>query len=198
MDNGYLNWGVTVAPMKVSETRAQLRFSKWLESMRKDVECTFGILKGRWRILKAGVRVQGTSKADMIWKTCCALHNWLLEVDGLNEDWHSDWIGDLGNLNQQDLPTGVQAAIVVEDGMYDSSQMGRGNDCYLYDENGDDGEEPVGDDVIGTDSHGKIIVRSMKMMDFREKLVKHFDIAFKRNEVCWPRARMNNREEPDV
>jgi hypothetical protein len=24
---------------------------------------------------------------DMIWKTCCALHNWLLEVDGLDEQW---------------------------------------------------------------------------------------------------------------
>jgi len=26
--------------------------------MRKDVECTFGILKGMWQILKAGVRIQ--------------------------------------------------------------------------------------------------------------------------------------------
>jgi len=25
----------------------EMRWSKWLESMRKDVECAFGILKGR-------------------------------------------------------------------------------------------------------------------------------------------------------
>ena len=37
----------------------EIRWSKWLESMRKDVECTFGIMKGRWRILSGlpGVRL---------------------------------------------------------------------------------------------------------------------------------------------
>jgi hypothetical protein len=30
-DNGYLNWGVTIPPLKEAETRAELRFSKWLE-----------------------------------------------------------------------------------------------------------------------------------------------------------------------
>ena len=89
VDNGYLNWAVTVPPMKNTDTRAQLRFSKWLESMRKDVECTFGILKGRWRVLKAGVRLHGTKTVDSVWKTCCALHNWLLEVDGLDNTWHN-------------------------------------------------------------------------------------------------------------
>jgi hypothetical protein len=29
------------------------------ESLRRDVECCFGILKGRWRILKVGVRLHG-------------------------------------------------------------------------------------------------------------------------------------------
>ena len=57
--------------------------------MRKDVECTFGILKGRWRILKVGVSLYGNKRGldtvDNTWKTCCALHNMLLEEDGL--DW---------------------------------------------------------------------------------------------------------------
>ena len=54
VDNGYLNWPMTAPPFKRSTNRAEIRFSSWLESMRKDVECTFGILKGRWRILKQG------------------------------------------------------------------------------------------------------------------------------------------------
>jgi Plant transposon protein len=87
VDNGYLNWPTTVPPMKITTSRAEIRFSAWLESMRKDVECTFGILKGRWRILKTGIRLHGTENADKIWKTCCALHNMLLEVDGLDEKW---------------------------------------------------------------------------------------------------------------
>ena len=47
VDNGYLNWPTTVPPIKSPSTYDELRWSKWLESLRKDVECTFGILKGR-------------------------------------------------------------------------------------------------------------------------------------------------------
>ena len=72
VDNGYLHWPVTVPPLTTpvnalhtflaplprredkphhahaqKETYSELRWSKWLESMRKDVECTFGIMKGR-------------------------------------------------------------------------------------------------------------------------------------------------------
>ena len=55
--------------------------------MCKDVECTFVILKGRWRILKSGVQIYGVDSADYVWFTCCALHNWLLDIDGLSEKW---------------------------------------------------------------------------------------------------------------
>ena len=57
VDNGYLQWSTTVPPFKDSSSRAEIRFSQWLESLRKDVECTFGILKNRWRILKTGIRM---------------------------------------------------------------------------------------------------------------------------------------------
>jgi hypothetical protein len=46
VDNGYLDWSCTVPPFGVSNNIDEIRWSKWLESMRKDVECTFGILKG--------------------------------------------------------------------------------------------------------------------------------------------------------
>ena len=78
VDNGYLNWGTTIPPMKNTIYQDASRWSEWLESMRKDVECTFGILKGRWRILKSGIRLHGVDVADNIWMTCCALHNLLL------------------------------------------------------------------------------------------------------------------------
>ena len=47
----------------------ETRWSEWLECMRKDVECMFGILKGRFRILKAGIRLHGVPVADDIWMT---------------------------------------------------------------------------------------------------------------------------------
>ena len=64
------------------------------------MQCTFGIMKGRFRILKIGIRVQSIEAVNKLWCTCCALHNMFLEADGLNETWEtgtdSDWIGGLG------------------------------------------------------------------------------------------------------
>jgi len=48
VDNGYLDWSCTVPPFCVTNDMDEIRWSRWVESMRKDVECTFGILKGRW------------------------------------------------------------------------------------------------------------------------------------------------------
>jgi hypothetical protein len=45
-DNGYLDWSCTVPPFTMTSLQDEIRWLKWLESMRKDVECTFGILKG--------------------------------------------------------------------------------------------------------------------------------------------------------
>jgi hypothetical protein len=39
VDNGYHHWAITILPYKQSEFRNEICFSKWLESMRKDVEC---------------------------------------------------------------------------------------------------------------------------------------------------------------
>jgi hypothetical protein len=55
VDNGYHQWPTTVPPLTRSIERTEIRWSEWLESMRKDVECTFGILKGRFHILKTGI-----------------------------------------------------------------------------------------------------------------------------------------------
>ena len=89
VDNGYHMWTCTVSPFKFSTDEHETRWSRWLESMRKDVECTFGILKGRFRILKVGIRLHGVQVVDDIWFTCCALHNMLLEVDGRSAEWRN-------------------------------------------------------------------------------------------------------------
>jgi len=74
---------------------------KMMESMRKDIECTFGILKVQFHILKTGIQVHSLKMANQIWKTCCSLHNWLLEMDGLDERFEldgttSEWEDPLG------------------------------------------------------------------------------------------------------
>ena len=71
-----------------------IRFSEWLESMRKDVECFFGIMKDRFCNLRYVFRFHSITECDKLWLSCFALHNMLLDVDGLARNWeageHSD------------------------------------------------------------------------------------------------------------
>ena len=43
VDNGYHRWSITIPPMSEVTDRKFPRWSQWMENMRKDVECTFGI-----------------------------------------------------------------------------------------------------------------------------------------------------------
>lgn len=54
---------------------SQTLFSNMVESLRKDVECTFGILKGCFSILRYGSRFMDVKLCDAIFLTCCGLHN---------------------------------------------------------------------------------------------------------------------------
>jgi hypothetical protein len=55
-------------------------FSLNLESVRKDVECTFGIIKKRWRVLNNGLLYRKIGICEKIFVTCCCLHNFLLDL----------------------------------------------------------------------------------------------------------------------
>jgi hypothetical protein len=118
VDNGYLDWSCTVPPITMTNVISKIRWSKWVELMQKDVKCTFGILKGIWKILKMEVQLQGVLKVDDVWKTCCALHNWLLDIDGLTDEWvngvrvvGSDWDGPMGQSDfegvHEDIPYSI-------------------------------------------------------------------------------------------
>ena len=78
-DNGCLRWPTLICPFKHSnKSTAQGYFSTNLESVRKDVECVFGILKKRWRILDFGIRFRSIFVCEKIFVTCCILHNMML------------------------------------------------------------------------------------------------------------------------
>ena len=92
-------------PTKYPRCQDDARFSKWLESVRKDVEWFFGRLKGRFRILKLPILFRKKKDINNIFFTCCILHNMLHSFDGLGElesevEWegfdglHHPWIAD--------------------------------------------------------------------------------------------------------
>ena len=180
--------------------------------MCKDVECTFGILKGRWRILKVGVRVIGFAAVNKVWRTFCALHNMLLEDDGLDgvwEDGHvleSEWLGEMGHHDEEAIRDimAQNPEMPREQALrYNASNVGAGSDRSMYGAQvvlprNNDGEPNDEDDATNLedmnpnqsygpmqDDEGNYIVRNLSLNYFRSKLIEHFDIKFKRREVIW-------------
>ena len=79
-DNGYHRWPTSICPYERAESSTfEGHFSTNLEGVRKDVECTFGILKKRWRILNNGLEYRDMKVCEKIFVACCCLHNFLLE-----------------------------------------------------------------------------------------------------------------------
>lgn len=199
-DNGYLAWPVTMPPISRTTLRKEIRWSGQIEAMRKDVECAFGILKGRWRVLKAGVRIHGVNEADKIFKTCVALHNWLLEVDGLAEEWGegipSDWEGTLGLHEEEDadripVPNAIRRLNNPAAARnYDTSGMGIGDDGPEEIEEHGGNEDQIIANVQEEEVNmedGGIVVHKLSRARFRQRLVTHFDIAFHKREIKWPK-----------
>ena len=183
VDNGYLNWSCTVPPMKNALSYKFIRMSEWLESMRKDVECTFGILKGRFTILKTGVKLHGFELTDQIWLTCCALHNMLLFADGLDDGWED---GKMSYWEKEGLqfaaPNAMSFAeqrlnrdLTEEPDMLDESEINNDDLNFIQ---------------LAT-VNGKRYVNKLPLRVFRKLLANNFHIRFDKNTVKWPK-RMRN------
>lgn len=81
--------GTTTIPLSQKE----YRFSAWLASIRKDVECAFGILKKRFRCLKLPLFFKSIHMIEHVFVTCCMLHNMMIDermVCSLRGGWSRD------------------------------------------------------------------------------------------------------------
>ena len=56
-----------------------------MESIRKDIEDVFGILKKRFRILKMPIELRQQDDIDNVFFSCCILHNMLRDDDGWSQ-----------------------------------------------------------------------------------------------------------------
>mmetsp|Transcript_67276 Transcript_67276/g.140130 ORF Transcript_67276/g.140130 Transcript_67276/m.140130 type:complete len:142 (+) Transcript_67276:1009-1434(+) len=139
-------------------------WSKNLESSCKDVECVFGRLKGRFRILKIPSLFWYQHEIDNVFFTCCILHNILLEWDGLA----TDWGGDEGEIEWEEVGAQLQfvnrAVTLSRD--FDASGVGRVRSLLA-------GRTEVE------------VERETSFDDLRSCLVTHMWVAVKRGEVSW-------------
>ena len=92
-DNGYAKWRMMQCPIKCSTNEHELRWSTRLESVRKDVECFFGRLKARFRILHMRILFHQQYKVDNVFISSSILHNMTLvqyDFDDLDIAWNVD------------------------------------------------------------------------------------------------------------
>ena len=158
--------------------------------------------------MKSGVRIYGVDSVDHVWFTCCALHDWLLEVDGLTEKWvggicklTSDWDGDMGSLDFEGVLVEVPNALAclstnLDPPNYDSSEVGPGLDVVeettvLLNREMTENAEDLQDIEIGEDCVRH--VRYLSLAVFRRLLVNHFAILFAQNKIIWPRRNQKPR-----
>ena len=80
-DGGYHKWLQLMCGFKTTNVEALALWSKKLESIRKDVECAFGVMKKRFKVLKIPLLFRDVSFMENIFMTCCCLHNMLLDHD---------------------------------------------------------------------------------------------------------------------
>ena len=84
-DGGYLRWLQSMCPyVNATAASAEGYYSSNLESVRKDVECTFEIMKKRCKILNNGLLYCDIKVCEKIFVTCSCLHSMLVKDMKMN------------------------------------------------------------------------------------------------------------------
>ena len=81
VDGGYLKWEVLQCGLKHSSEPGYSEWRKRMESVRKDIECYFGRLKQRFKVLKIPNNFRKKKEIDDMMFTLVALQNMILQFD---------------------------------------------------------------------------------------------------------------------
>ena len=116
----------------------------------------------------------------MIWLSCCALHNVLLEVDGLSAKWNEGVRSDWEDIYHSDkIPTAVNKMNNPSSiRNFDLSRSGYGNDYELSNDeimvDHDDEEEPTL--PIPQNDNESFNVCDLSLIQICNRLITHFNI----------------------
>ena len=81
-DGGYLRWQSLVSPYEVPSVKKLEKYRGILAAVRKDVECTFGGMKKKFRSLKGWTSFKTVKNIQNHVVFCCILHNIMLKANG--------------------------------------------------------------------------------------------------------------------
>ena len=154
-------------------------------------------------MLKNAICIRGPTATDNIWMTCCALHNFLLEEDGLDNPWDSpvpveSWLDPkFADHSNADLRRvfGIESISNAHREL-DTTAIGLQPPAWSngsnqsFDSGANDRQLPEDPPAVpaGNSGHaGSIPVNSLSQEEFRDSLIKHFDVLFCQDKLKWPR-----------
>jgi hypothetical protein len=105
VDGGYHQWEATQAASRLCTDPGYAEWRKRMESVRKDVECFFGRLKARFRVLKMPISFHKKKDVDNTFLTCVALHNII-----------HDWDKEMGNITSWEIDPSWDNGALDEEG----------------------------------------------------------------------------------
>ncbi|XP_071729262.1 uncharacterized protein [Rutidosis leptorrhynchoides] len=92
-DGIYPDWATLVKGYAAPTDDPRIKFTRFQASARKDVERAFGVLQGRFHILRLAARTMSVNKMRRVMDCCIILHNMILEDQGFAlSDWEEDFI----------------------------------------------------------------------------------------------------------
>ena len=90
-DGGYLRWPQLICPVQgTCLSVKEAEFTAVLERTRTNVECCFGILKKRWKILKISLRFRKIATCHKIFVACCMIHNIIKDLETYDEEFYPE------------------------------------------------------------------------------------------------------------
>ena len=191
VDGGYKRWKFLQCPLKHSHLKKECLHSRWLESVRKDVECAFGILKIRFRCLKIPSRFHDPQVTDNIFCACTIIHNMLLD-DAL-EQRESELSGSFRE--EEDLENWIQnpRKYRAESVRFLYRMVSkRSNDKTDMSSVGDNGINDVDSEDEGSEGGD---VRETGWTTLHRKLVDHFFVEWKARRLQWTGCQEPVRKE---
>lgn len=187
-DGGYHRWRCLQCPTRSDTAASRVSWGKWVESVRKDVECAFGRLKGRFRCLKLPSRFQSLGEVDHEFRACIVLYNMCHFSDGRENRWDDIFEADpetTGALFGDDAD-GIDVSNSLEwvRERYQAQVNRHASRVSATMQIGAEFDASGVGQPVALTAGGDIEVES-SWATLQAKLVRHFQIANTRKEVGW-------------
>lgn len=176
-DGGYIARRTFIYPLKVSSEKWTMLWSQQLESVRKDVECTFGVIKRRFQLFNRTIEFHSVEKIDNAFRCAVILHNMLLEHDGLTyASWESHPLDDpVSDLSDSD----------DDHDLADDDDRDVEEGANIAEPQPDCDSDPIDPEVPVQICDEERTPQSERWIMLTRMLITHFRCAFQKKKLAW-------------